>query len=126
MLKLDSRQHCTKKKKKASQLPETYPLTNYRCVPSYVMEYTRKKKIKQFPEKNPTTFLLGKLQHYLTKDKHAGFYNIDGHDEKKRFGTTQQNTGEWNAAHRWSLKQAYAIQLPCQQKMTYKKQTGTT
>lgn len=46
--------------------------------------------------------------------------NIHGHENEKTDGTTQANTGEWNAARTRSLKQAYVIQLPCQQRRTYK------
>lgn len=125
MLKLDSRQHCTKTKR-TSQWTETYPLTNKGGGPSYVIEYM-KKYLNKFLETYKSKILFsGILKDHLTKYEHAVFYNIRGHYNEKTNGTTQQNTGEWNAAHTRSLKQAYVTQLPCQQRRTYEGQTGTT
>lgn len=86
-----------------------------------------KKYLNKFLETYKSKILFsGILKDHLTKYEHAVFYNIRGHYNEKTNGTTQQNTGEWNAAHTRSLKRAYVTQLPCQQRRTYEEQTGTT
>lgn len=97
MLKLDSRQHCTKTKR-TSQWTETYPspqtnkgMWSILCHRIYEKIFWRNKFLQTYKSK---ILFSGILKGHLTKYEHAVFYNIHEHYDEKTNATTQRK-------HRW-------------------------
>lgn len=116
---LDSRQHCTKRKKELhSELKHTLWQTRAVVHPrfKYIWKYLINKFLETYKKQKSSS---GICKDHLTENKHAVSYDVH-YNEKTNKTTHQIVLSEQNAAHTRSLKQAYVILLLRQQRRAYK------